>query len=145
MVLRGSFMHVVSPPFRLPQRLYDRFPLLFLLLLPEFSILLLLPTPVVYSAPPPPNSDSDHRDGDDGNGSGDGSNGSAGGLGTGGSDSGSERGDLGGGDDSSEEEIAAVPEAAGGVQIADPIAIYKISRESSVRESSQQVNANVST
>ena len=54
MVLRVSCIHVVSPPFRLPQRLYDRFPLQFLLKLPDLSLLLFLPTPFVDSARPPP-------------------------------------------------------------------------------------------
>ena len=54
MVLRVRCMHVVSPPFRLPQRLYDRFRSLFLLMLPDFSLLLLLPAPVVEGTPPPP-------------------------------------------------------------------------------------------
>ena len=51
MVLRGSSMHVVSPLFRLPQRLYDRFLSLFLL---KFLDLTLLLTPFVDSAPPHP-------------------------------------------------------------------------------------------
>lgn len=54
MVLLGSCMHVVSPPFRLPQRLYDRFLLQFLLKLPDTALLLFLPTPLVDSAAPPP-------------------------------------------------------------------------------------------
>jgi hypothetical protein len=46
-------MHVVLPPIRLPQRLFDRFPWLFVVMFPDLSPLPLLPTPFVDNDPPP--------------------------------------------------------------------------------------------